>query len=132
MPSDATIQKLESLQESAEDDADEEEGEGTAKAGEQNGARSPAPMDSPKTVEKRGLVTQARLSSMFEGWLQSPPPTTAVQRSSVVRVQDKRKSVSEPKLIKPTTSDNQPASSDEETTDEVEVAFEEMLVRTIL
>ena len=110
-PSEATIRRLAALQES-EDEGDDER-DGTAKLDAK---------DTAKAVEQRGLVTQGRLSSVFESWLR---PTSI--SSQIQPVSENRKSVSEPKLAsesqvirKKDVSD----STDEETDD----SFEEMLV----
>lgn len=130
-PSDATLRRLESLQETEEEDNgdedDEEEGEGTAKA------ISAGTQAATKTVGQRGLVTQARLSSIFEGWLPSSPSPTS-RRSSAVIVSESRKSVSEPRLLEQRTGPGvlerkvtlETSDDDEEVLQDAQ--FEDMLV----
>lgn len=126
-PSELTLKRLASLEESEEDE--EEEGEGTAKAGDR--INSPPRPNSAKTIEQRGLVTQGRLSSIFDGWLQSSP--TSSSRSSTAFSTDSRKSVSEPKLVEraaPTNLEGKSllSISDDEGEEDFEADFEDMLV----
>lgn len=89
-PSEATIKRLVDLEESEEEDEEElAEGEGTAKA-QPTAVQSPT--SSPeRSGDWRGTFSQARLSTMFEGWLPSgPTPAVPVEFS----MQNKRASVS--------------------------------------
>ncbi|KAJ3492688.1 hypothetical protein NLJ89_g11182 [Agrocybe chaxingu] len=122
-PSECTIRRLAALQESE----DEDEDEGTAKIGE----KRPSQSDTDKTIEQRGLVTQGRLSTMFEGWLRSTPPTSP-NRNSAILSPENRKSVSEPKLVeKPSRNSFSKASasdsSEDENEDDFTASFEEMM-----
>jgi len=131
-PSESTIRRLAALQESEEDDAEEEEeeeGEGTAKLGASNPSLE---TDTKKTVEQRGLVTQARLSNMFENWLYPSSPNSST-RSSAVFTPDNRKSVSEPRLMDAASPNiiskrNSSDASEDESEDDFDTSFEEMLV----
>lgn len=127
-PSESTIRCLAALQE--EEDGDEDNDEGTAKIGNPN--LSPSQQNVAKTMEQRGLVTQGRLSSIFDGWLKPTSPTSSSRTSAVMSSQN-RKSVSEPTLVNQTTtfSGSSPSGSDAsdgENEDEFESGFEEMLV----
>ncbi|KAJ6572601.1 hypothetical protein B0H10DRAFT_2106751 [Mycena sp. CBHHK59/15] len=87
-PSESTLRRLASLQETEEED---EEDEGTAKLNDTVSPRASA-------AEGASSATQNRLSTMFDGWLRGSPVTPS--RSSVVFSPDNRKSVvSEPKLV---------------------------------
>ena len=89
-PSDATIRRLVDLQESEEEDEEEPaEGEGTAKV--QAAVNQPPTISPSKTGDWRGTFSQARLSTMFEGWLPSSPMPAAPAESPV---KNKRTSVS--------------------------------------
>lgn len=130
-PSELTIRRLAALQESDE----EEEEEGTAKVAERK--FSPTRQDSTKTVEQRGLVTQGRLSSLFEGWLHSSPPTTPTRNSAIFSPEN-RKTVSEPKLVEkkdPTkhirSGSGSSDASDDEDEEMFKKAFEDMVVSWI-
>lgn len=96
-PSQDTIRRLASLQES--DEEDEGEGEGTAKIS--NNTAKPTPAIAP-SAEMRNSVSTNRLSSLFGGWLTQPTTTTepSIATASASSDRDKRKSiVSEPKLV---------------------------------
>ena len=117
------------MQESEE----EEEEEGTAKIAERN--VSPTRQDSAKTVEQRGLVTQGRLSSLFEGWLHASPPTTPT-RNSMISPSENRKTVSEPMLVEKKESTKLPSTGSSDTSEDEDEesfnkAFEDMLVSQI-
>lgn len=123
-PSDSTLRRLTALQESESEE--EEEEESTAKLRARN---PPASADTAKAVEQRGLVTQARLSSMFSDWLRPSSPTT--NGNSVVTTQENRKSVSEPKLAPMSRLIERGDSSDvseDEGNGDLDAAFEEMMV----
>lgn len=125
-PSASTIRRLAALQE----DGDEDNDEGTAKIG--NLSASPSQQNVAKTVEQRGLVTQGRLSSIFDGWLKPTSPTSSSRTSAVISSSN-RKSVSEPMLVNQTMTFTRSSLSgsdanDSENEDEFESAFEEMLV----
>jgi len=127
IPSESTIRRLAALQ---EEDADEDNDEGTAKIG--NPDLSPSQQNVTKTVEQRGLVTQGRLSSIFDGWLKPTSPSSSSRTSAVTSPQN-RKSVSEPTLVNQTIKfpRNRLSGSDAndgESEDGFESAFEEMLV----
>lgn len=124
--SEATLRRLAALQESDEEDEDE----GTTKLDGKAESHLRHPTAT-QTMEQRGLVTQGRLSSMFEGWLRPTSPTTA--RHSTVFISDNKKSVSEPRLVESLTENmhegNQTtASADEGDLDDFDAAFELMLV----
>ncbi|KAG6910997.1 hypothetical protein DXG01_006051 [Tephrocybe rancida] len=88
-PSDSTIRRLAALQESEEEDEDE----GTAKMN--------ASQDSVThiaTPERKGSISQNRLSNLFDGWLRPASPTSPT-RNSTFSLADNRKSVSEPRLL---------------------------------
>jgi len=128
-PSDSTIRRLAAMQE--DEDSSDEEGEGTAKMGDQT--TSPGRPNSAKDLEQRGLVTQGRLSSLFEGWINNSP--TSPNRNSASFIPDNRKSVSEPRLVDQAiyshlgrNSISDTNTKDEESPDFSERAFEEMLV----
>lgn len=96
-PSQDTIRRLASLQES--DEEDEEEGEGTAKISNNTSKATPAIAPS---AEMKNSVSANRLSSLFGGWLTQPTTTTepSIAIVSASSDRDKRKSiVSEPKLV---------------------------------
>jgi len=130
-PSEYTIRRLAALHESQEEDDDECdncEGDGTAKMGNLNTSSSA------KTVEQRGLVTQGRLSGIFDGWLKPTSPTPSPRTSAVI-LSENRKSVSEPRLVNQVITNNfvrnslsGSDTSDGENEDGFDNAFEEMLV----
>jgi len=127
-PSESTIRRLAALQEEQDDDGDNDEG--TAKIGSPN--VSPSQQNSSKTMEQRGLVTQGRLSSIFDGWLKPTSPTSSSRTSAVISSQN-RKSVGEPMLVDQTITfarSSLPGSDAnyDENGDGFESAFEEMLV----
>lgn len=124
-PSDLTLKRLASLEESSSEEEDDEEGEGTAKMGDRNTSVS----NPVKTIEHRGLVTQ-RLSSIFDGWLPSSP-TTANSNSNVPS-SEKRKSVSEPRLLEHASPIELQKTAllnikNDDGEDDFEATFEEML-----
>ena len=93
------------------------EGEGTAKAQvtiNQSPTSSP-----PKSGDWRGTFSQARLSTMFEGWLPSSPTPAAPAESSA---QKKRTSV---RVSEPIPLQAESAESDSDDLCE----FEEMMVK---
>ena len=103
-PSEDTIKKFRALQASTDDDygddedEDDDDDEGTAKmaAGKQHSPNS--------SNDWRGTVSQNRLSTLFEGWLRSPPSSpnnnNKGNRNTVIHSPDKRMSiVSEPVLV---------------------------------
>ncbi|KAJ3859957.1 hypothetical protein EV359DRAFT_75418 [Lentinula novae-zelandiae] len=112
-PSQSTIRRLASLQESEEEGEDEdereEEGEGTAKV---------INIASPENKSSSSDWTSTnRLSTLFTGWLS--PSTEGPNRSTVVAFPDKRKSVvSEPRLFEQHTGGNHKESSASSTEDE--------------
>lgn len=129
-PSEETLKKLASLQESDESE-DSEEDDGTAKI-----ANSPKPqsVDTSSDVakmEERGLVTSRRLSSMFDGWLYSSPTTPEKRGSGVSISTEKRKSVvSEPVLLEESLSSNKHEAGQSGASDvdkEFSAQFEAML-----
>lgn len=106
------------LQESEEEDEDESaEGEGTAKA---QAAATQSPTNSPQNQgDWRGTFSQARLSTMFEGWLPSGP-TPAVPVESSAQNRRTSVSVSEPMPMQPESAESDPDDLSE---------FEEMMVK---
>ena len=107
------------------EDDDEEEGEGTAKMED----RSTSVPNHVKTIEQRGLVTQ-RLSSIFDGWLPSSP--TAANSNNNLLSSEKRKSVSEPRLLEHASPISLQKTAlldtaDNDGDDDFEATFEEML-----
>lgn len=117
-PSEATIRQLAALQES-EGEIDSER-DGTAKF---DAKVVPSLQDTAKAIEQRGLVTQGRLSSVFESWLRP----TSIASQSRPSVSENRKSVSEPKPASESQvihGKDVTDSSDNETDN----SFEEMLV----
>lgn len=121
--SDSTIRRLAALQES-----DEDEDEGTAKLASDSPMRPPPATN---TADWRGSLSQNRLSSLFDGWLNSSPPTFPDHNSTFGSPGD-RKSVSEPKLVGPSAGngivvDN---TNTEIEGDFSEADFENMLVRS--
>jgi len=117
-PSEATIKRLAALQES-EDEVDDE-GDGTAKL---DAKVTPSLQDTATAVEQRGLVTQGRLSSVFESWLRP----TSIASQSRPSASEYRKSVSEPKPASEPHVIKRKDVSDS-TDDETDNSFEEMLV----
>ena len=121
-PSEATIRRLADLEESEEDEEESAEGEGTAKA--QVAATQSSPTSSPgnspgSSGDWRGTFSQARLSTMFEGWLPSAPAPVAPIESPT---QSKRISVS---VSEPIPVPAEPAESESDDLNE----FEEMMVK---
>jgi diaphanous 1 len=126
-PSDSTMRRLAAMQ--SDEESSDEEGEGTARMGDQ----TPGRPNSAKDLEQRGLVTQGRLSSLFEGWTNHSPPSP--DRNSASFTPENRKSVSEPRLVdqaiynplgRHSIADTN--TKDEENADFSEKSFEEMLV----
>jgi len=127
-PSESTLRRLASLQESEESEEDEDDG--TAK-GASSQTQKGTTKEMTKAVEEQGLVTSRRLSSMFDGWLYSSQPSSssAPDRSSIVSVAEKRKSVSEPKLLDQALNSNKHEAGDGKDGDsDLESRFEEMMV----
>ena len=116
-PSEATIKRLADLQESEEEDDEESmEGGGTAKV---QAAATQSPTSSPpKSGDWRGTFSQARISTMFEGWLpSSPAPAAPVEPSA----QNRRTSVS--------VSEPMPVQAESTESDSDDLSeFEEMMV----
>jgi diaphanous 1 len=110
-----------------DEDEDDEDDEGTAKivADKQHSPNS--------SSDWRGTVSQNRLSTLFEGWLRSPPSSpnnNRGNRNTVIHSPDKRMSiVSEPVLVenKVLRSSNSESNTDDES-DLDETAFDQMLV----
>ena len=128
-PSDSTIKRLAAMQ--SDKESSDEEGEGTAKLGDQ--MTSPRRQNSTKDDEQHGLVTQGRLSNLFEGWISQSP--TSPSRNSANFTPDNRKSVSEPRLVDQAiyshlgrNSISDTNTKDEEAADFSDKAFDEMLV----
>jgi diaphanous 1 len=126
-PSQNTIRRLAALQEE-EDEEEEAEEEGTAKMSD---GKTATPAHSPNSsADWRGTMSQNRLSSMFDGWLSS-----SGNRSSVVlSTEDKRKSVSEPRLVQQHTGGSiHHSESESDTGDEsgLDEDFNRMLVSKI-
>lgn len=122
-PSEATIRRLADLEESEEEDEeDSAEGEGTAKGQAAVTQSSPtiSPGNSPgSSGDWRGSFSQARLSTMFEGWLPSGPAPVAPVESPA---QSKRISVS---VSEPIPVPAEPSEPDSDDVNE----FEEMMVK---
>jgi diaphanous 1 len=121
-PSEATIRRLEALQESDE----EEEDDGTAK---RNEVPQSQVVRQNSTSNWRNSISPNRLSHLFDGWNQPAAPETPT-RSSVVILPDK-KAVSEPKLVEHGTGMSMTAeSTDNSDLGDLEFAdFEQMVVR---
>jgi len=119
-PSEATIRRLADLQESEEEDEESAEGDGTAK-GQAAAIQSPA-NSPPKSGDWRGTFSQARISTMFEGWLPTSP-TSATPVESLT--QNKRTSVN---VSEPTPVQAESTESDSDDLSE----FEEMMVRRLV
>ena len=118
-PSEATIRRLAELQESEEDEEEAAEGEGTAKAQvtiNQSPTSSP-----PKSGDWRGTFSQARLSTMFEGWLPSSPTPAAPAESSA------QKKCTSVRVSEPIPLQEESAESDSDDLGE----FEEMMVKCL-
>ncbi|PPQ71093.1 hypothetical protein CVT24_009844, partial [Panaeolus cyanescens] len=126
-PSQDTIRRLAALQESEDEDGeDDEEEEGTAKMTKKQ-ADAPSSTSTQKLDQQRGVVTQVRLSNMFEGWFGATSPSPS-NRNSVAHTPEKRKSVSDPKLVEKSINDISDKSSGEESgDDEFDSAFDNML-----
>lgn len=129
-PSQQTLNRLASLEESSEEEEEEEEGENTAKMGDRT---TPAPNQA-QMIEQRGIVTQ-RLSSIFDGWLPLSPTNTSPNLSSnkLLSSAEKRKSVSEPRLLEQASpikleSSARYGSGGDDEDEGFEASFEEMLV----
>ena len=123
-PSESTIRACQDIE------AEEEDGDGTAKQASARAVSdgSPPPPSKTKSTDWRQSLSQARLSSVFEGWLRPSTPTSPprVAKTST----SERMSVSEPKLLERTNED---VSSDTSSVDTVDVdldtdGFEQMLV----
>jgi len=116
-PSEATIRRLADLEES-EDEEESAEDEGTARV--QAAITPSSPMSSHgNSGDWRGTFSQARLSTMFEGWLSSGPAPAAPVESPA---QSRRISVgvSEPIPV--------PAEQEESDSDDLD-EFEGMMVK---
>ena len=132
-PSQATIRRLASLQESEDENEDEEDESGTAKISD--GASTAKGSGG---ADNKGTFSANRLSTIFGGWLgESATSTSAAgNRSSAIHIgsPEKRKSiVSEPKLVAhltggtPATKDA-PESATDASDDYSEKEFDAMLV----
>jgi diaphanous 1 len=128
-PSEETIRRLVSLQESENEDDDDNDGEDTAKLQSRAKATSVS-IQSP--TDWKGSLSQARLSSMFDGWMRPTSPPTSVQTNAGSL--DRRKSiVSEPRLVEQHTAGHMvtPESTHDEESDIDVTAFDAMLVSSI-
>jgi len=123
-PSESTIKACQDIE------AEEEDGDGTAKQASARAVSDGSPPSPSKTksTDWRQSLSQARLSSVFESWLRPSTPTSPprVAKTST----SERMSVSEPKLLERTNGD---VGSDTNSVDAVEVdldtdGFEQMLV----
>jgi diaphanous 1 len=133
-PSQSTIRRLAALQESDEEDEDE----GTAKLrGDSHSSSRP---NATIVSDWRGSISPNRLSNLFDGWLNSSPPTSPNapnNRSGTIFSPDNRKNVSEPRLVEHQTGNGLkkyqiPDTSDESESEGFDEAdFEEMLVRPL-
>lgn len=117
-PSEDTVRRLESLQES--DEESEEEG-GTAKMKESSPSPSKSSFVAPN--DWRSSISQSRLSSMFDSWMH---PTTSADPPST----PEKKVVSEPKLLESRSSDQVDHSTPSHGND-ADSEFEQMLVRSL-
>lgn len=117
-PSEDTVRRLESLQES--DEESEEEG-GTAKMKESSPSPSKSSFVAPN--DWRSSISQSRLSSMFESWMH---PTTSADPPST----PEKKVVSEPKLVESRSGDQIDHSTPSNGND-ADSEFEQMLVRSL-
>lgn len=111
-------------------ETEEEDGDGTAKQASARAVSdgSPPSPSRTKSTDWRQSLSQARLSSVFEGWLRPSTPTSPpkVAKTST----PERMSVSEPKPLERTNGD---VGSDTNSVDAVDVdldtdGFEQMLV----
>lgn len=128
-PSDDTVKRLESLEESDEEDSGEGEGDGTAK---QKGRIQETVSSSPgfftANSEWRSSMSQSRLSSIFDSWRQSTGSTNATISPPS---SPEKKIVSEPTLIPQNTGGpfNAKTSSNVSSKEAIDVVeFEHMLV----
>ncbi|KAG6854352.1 hypothetical protein C0991_007857 [Blastosporella zonata] len=111
--------KGETLQESDEEDDDE----GTAKLGAAPDSSNHSNHTATPT-DRRGSLSQKRLSNLFDGWLRPASPTSPT-RNSTFSLADNRKSVSEPKLLQDTSESSTDTSSEADDVDEA--AFKQLL-----
>jgi hypothetical protein len=121
--SESTLKRLGSLEDSEEEDEDE----GTAKLGTDSPAH---PIAHPTaTADWRGSLSQARLSSLFDGWLRPASPNSP-DRNSTIHPSDNRKSVSEPRLVGHHTGSDlmSPDANNSDTEDVSSSEFDTMLV----
>lgn len=138
-----TVKQLEALQESPDEEEEEEE-EGTAKSPHASRNQGNPPSSQSQNQQTwKGSVTQARLSTLFDGWLGStsaPTPSTppTISRRQGIGSSPNRMSVSGPRLVAQHTggtprmdSAAAPEGAGDEEGDDVfdESAFDEMVVR---
>ena len=88
----ATVKQLAALEE-----FEEEDDEGTAKRHEFSRTQNKQISTTTVASDWRASLSPNRLSTLFDGWIRPPPPTSPT-RVSAIFVPD-RKSVSEPKLL---------------------------------
>lgn len=124
-PSEDTVKRLASLQESEEEGEDEGADSGTAKLGQSSSAGASSsikPFIPPN--DWRSSLSQNRLSSMFESWIRPTSPVAGLSSPE-------RKTVSEPKPMTKLAS----SSSGTTTVSDLEgveyTEFEQMLVCTL-
>jgi diaphanous 1 len=116
--SESTLKRLVSLEESD----DEDEDDGTAKLTEDR-------LNAHHTdiVDRKGSLSQNRLTSLFDGWLRPTSPTSPSHHNSITHPSDNRISVSEPRLVEHHTGSGS-ASTNGETEDVSSTDFNDMLV----
>ncbi|KAJ8462763.1 hypothetical protein ONZ45_g17814 [Pleurotus djamor] len=119
-PSESTLRRLAALQESDEEDSEEGDGDGTAKAMANSGVTNSVP----STPDAQGTFSQNRLSHLFEGWLGPSSPTP----STPPPPERRRTIVSEPKLLDKKAPRSQTSDTSESEESEVDNDdFEKML-----
>ncbi|EJD01599.1 FH2-domain-containing protein [Fomitiporia mediterranea MF3/22] len=103
-PSESTLRRLSDLE------AEEEEGEGTARQKQASSSTPSSPTAKPRSgsPDSTGTFSSKRFSSIFDGWLGSATPESPMQET-VVENSNKRPIVSEPMAV-----ENHTASSDTE------------------
>ncbi|KAI0307002.1 hypothetical protein B0F90DRAFT_1807716 [Multifurca ochricompacta] len=90
-PSESTIRAIQDTE------APEEDAGGTAKQTTSHAASDVSPPSGARSIDWRHSLSQARLSSVFEGWLRPSTPTSPPRASKSFT--SERMSVSEPRLV---------------------------------
>ena len=119
----ATVKQLAALEEFEEEGDDE----GTAKRHELSRTQNKETATTTVASDWRASLSPNRLSTLFDGWIRAPPPTSPT-RVSAIFLPDK-KSVSEPKLLEQQAA-NSPVSTDVGQDDFDAADFEKMVVST--